>query len=149
MTTNVEQVAPKSRKHRADPAAQKELSKAAGRYKLAYQAKDVSGAKTAGVELLRAARQWRDSARTRAARGLPDKQCPTFNTPPKPLDRDNPPDRKKYYGALYWWASKYAWDVADGDREAAMESARNLLRVASIGAKSAKREKPVKKEKAA
>lgn len=109
------------------------LYRAADRFRLAYEAKDPEARKQAASELLRAARDWRQAARDRnAEQGLPDRARPAFANVPRKCDRTSPPSVKRHRGILCWWASKYAWDKADGDKEATRESGRQLLRIASV-----------------
>ena len=54
-----------------------------------------------------------------------------FTGPPKPPTPEDPPGVFVYVRALQWWASRYAWDRADG--LPSLEAASGLLRVAVVG----------------
>lgn len=110
------------------------MEKAGVSYRLAYESGDKEARKEAARDLLRAARAWRQSAKERVAEmGMQDKRRPSFKAlEGLQLDRSNPPDKNRWARAFHLWASRYAWDSDAGDKEAARESARELLRTASI-----------------
>ena len=83
-------------------------------------------------ELLAAAAAWRESARERArALGLPEGERPRFSNPPGPTDPGNLPNHKQYNQNLRWWASRYAWDRAQGLHTG--ESRKRLVMTAVMG----------------
>ena len=101
----------------------------------------------AAKNLLRVAVNWREAARARSlAAGRPDKPRPRFANPPALLDA--PTDWHTFRRHLSWWASRYAWDKADG--LPTKESARGLIRTALMGpARQTPSEAPSKPPKAA
>ena len=91
----------------------------------------------AWVELMRTAVAWREAAKARAlARGGPEHQRPSFSPTPSKSDPKEVPSPGVYADRLRWWASKLAWDRADGlpTDEASLE----LMRVACIGSTKSK-----------
>ena len=91
----------------------------------------------AWVELMRTAVAWREAAKARAlARGGPEQQRPSFSPTPSKSDPKEVPSPGVYAHRLRWWASKLAWDRADGlpTDEASLE----LMRVACIGSTKSK-----------
>ena len=84
----------------------------------------------AAKTLLRVAEDWRETARARTlAAGKPDKPRPRFLNTPALLDA--PTHWRRYRHDLRWWASRYAWDKADG--LPTVDSARGLIRTALMG----------------
>ena len=91
----------------------------------------------AWVELMRTAVAWREAAKARAlARGGPEHQRSSFSPTPSKSDPKEVPSFGVYADRLRWWASKLAWDRADGlpTDEASLE----LMRVACIGSTKSK-----------
>ena len=87
----------------------------------------------AEASLLGAARAWRVSAMANQERaGLPDARRPSFTAPPEPADPESPPGQKEYMHNLHFWASMYAWNLAD--REDASRAGAELTMTASVGA---------------
>lgn len=68
-------------------------------------------------DLFYAARVWHESGRQRGTAAGQPKARPMFSTPPRLRDEPHRSQRR-YIGALSWYASKYAWDVRDGNGEA-------------------------------
>ena len=84
------------------------------------------------IGLLEAAVAWRDSAcRVAKAEGTGQQPRPKFAGVPRKTNPTNPPGHRRYNGALTWWASRYAWDKADG--LPVEEAAMNLMRTAIVG----------------
>ena len=84
--------------------------------------------------LLQAVIQWRESAReNRLIAGLPESGRPRFTEIPPDPDPKKPPTRKKYSRRVRWWASRYAWNVADG--LSSEDSALRLVQTAIVGTK--------------
>lgn len=119
----------------ASGAARAELLAAAEGLKALTRKKPTqSEGKAAVSRLLAAAVAWRESAQLRAQEaGLPPRARPIFRDPPALPPRDAPPPQVVYKGNLQWWASRYAWDLADG--LPTEESARALVQMAIVGPK--------------
>ena len=85
----------------------------------------------AAKDLLQVAESWRAAARESAlAAGHEDRPRPRFANPPALLKA--PIGFRKYRRRLAWWASRYAWDRADG--LPVEESAKGLIHTAMASA---------------
>ena len=83
------------------------LKQAAADLRAAVRKGDTPAYNPIAQRLMQAAVDWRESAiANAAAQGVPPKERPKFTVPP-----DN--DVLRGF-RLQWWASKYAWDKADG-----------------------------------
>ena len=83
-------------------------------------------------ELLDATVEWRGRAMEfYLVQGEQIKPRPKFAGKPDLGDPAKPPNRRIYQGRLGWWASRYAWDKADGLPLA--EATGGLLHTAIVG----------------
>lgn len=125
---------PKNRVPRASRSSGQALEAAAARLRELRQDRGTPApvGQAAVRTLLQAAVEWRESARAAAeAQALPPRPRPAFNKPPRLPTMDSPPARQRYQHALTWWASRYAWDVAEG--RPIGDAATGLVHTALVG----------------
>ena len=89
-------------------------------------------------QLLEAAADWRKSAVERSTEaGLRPMERPSFRNMPKTPTPQSLPSAGQYTRNLTWWASRYAWDIAEG--KPAEEASKGLIMTAVMGPRPKKK----------